>query len=61
MAAAASATQQTPEPEQELVDPRHLPLEPTEGQREATEELRRRFDTVDTEPLNRLRDGRTDH
>ena len=54
--AAASATQQTPEPEQELAEQGLRPTDPTEERREALEELRRRFDAVDSQPLNRLRE-----
>ena len=57
--AAASATQQTPEPEQALAEEELHPTEPTEEDREALAELRRRFDTVDSEPLNRFREDVT--
>ena len=57
--AAASATQQTPEPEQEIAEQGLRPIDPTEEQREALAELRRRFDTVDSEPLNRFREDVT--
>ena len=57
--AAASATQQAPEPEQELAEQGLRPTDPTDERREALEELRRRFDTVDSEPLTRLREDVT--
>ena len=52
----SSATQQTPELEQELAEQGLCPTDPTDERREALEELRRRFDTVDSEPLSRFRD-----
>ena len=53
--ASASDTQQTPEQEQALAEEELRPTDPTEEDLEALEELRLRFDTMDSEPLSRLR------
>ena len=54
--ASASATQQTPEQEQALAEEELHPTDPTEEDREALAELRLRFETMDSEPLSRLRE-----